>query len=227
MILAAGRGSRLNEITYKTPKPLVKVNGKPLLEYHLDSLERAGFKQVVINVSWLSEQIRHYIDNSYQGRLQITIYHEEQALETGGGVFAALQDLSENNQPFLVINSDVLSNFDFSQVPHQIQGLAHMYLVNNPIEHPEGDFCLDPKRGLLLKPARSLDTPKQALTFSGISVLTPALFTQCRVKKFSLAELFKKYIPLGLITAEHFEHQWFDVGTIERLKLAERWQRSQ
>ena len=222
MILAAGRGSRMRELTDHTPKPLVKVLGKPLIQYHLDNLQQAGFKDVVVNVSWLAEQLESYFEHEYQGALNVTIYKEEQALETGGGVFSALECLSSDNQPFLVVNADVMTDFDYSKVKFELNSLAHLYLVENPAHHLKGDFTLGSNQQV----CKQSSINQQTLTFSGVSVLTPALFSQSALEKFSLGDLFRKYMKEGLISGEQFYNKWIDVGTIERLEQAEQWQQA-
>jgi len=221
MILAAGRGSRMNELTATTPKPLVPVLGKPLIEYHLEKLELAGFKEVVINVSWLAQKLQHYIENVYSGRLNITVLHEPQALETGGGVYNALEYLSVNNEPFLVINSDIMSDFDYELIKKNISGLAHLYLIANPLHNRDGDYAIIQPQTVLCKDEAQ---DRNVFTFSGISVLTPKLFDSCQLEKFSLVKVFNQAIAKGLVSGQVLSNQWFDVGTVERLALAEDWQ---
>jgi len=221
MILAAGRGSRMNELTATTPKPLVSVLGKPLIEYHLEKLELAGFKEVVINVSWLAQKLQHYIESVYSGRLNITVLHEPQALETGGGVYNALEYLSVNNEPFLVINSDVMSDFDYALIKTNITSLAHLYLIANPLHNRDGDYAIiEPQTVLCKGDAQG----SNVFTFSGISVLTPKLFDGCQLEKFSLVKVFNQAIAKGVVSGQVLSNQWFDVGTVERLALAEDWQ---
>jgi len=220
MILAAGRGTRLQQLTASTPKPLIKVAGKALLQYHLEALERAGFSEVVINVCWLAQQIESYIKDQYRGGLQITLFHEQQALETGGGVLAALPALSDGIEPFLVINADVMTDFDYANVPAKIDSLAHLYMVENPLQHPMGDFALIDGQ---LKVINS-EWQSFSQTFSGISILSPQLFASSSAGKFSLGDLFRKYIDQGGISGERYQGKWFDVGTVQRLQLAEQWQ---
>jgi MurNAc alpha-1-phosphate uridylyltransferase len=222
MILAAGRGSRMRELTDHMPKPLVRVLDKPLIQYHLDNLQQAGFKDVVVNVSWLAEQLESYLEDEYRGALNITIYKEPQALETGGGVLSALEFLSGDNQPFLVINADVMTDFDYSMVKLELDSLAHLYLVENPAHHLQGDFVLAPDQQLSMPSSIN----QQTLTFSGVSVLTPALFSQSKLEKFSLGDLFRKYMKEGLISGEQIYNKWIDVGTVERLEQAAQWQQT-
>jgi len=222
MILAAGRGSRMRELTDHTPKPLVRVLDKPLIQYHLDNLQQAGFRDVVVNVSWLAEQLESYFEHEYQGALNITIYKEPQALETGGGVFSALEYLSVDDQPFLVVNADVMTDFDYSKVKFELGSLAHLYLVENPAHHLQGDFTLASNQQVSMPLSRNQET----LTFSGVSVLTPALFSQSTLEKFSLGDLFRKYMKEGLISGERIYNKWIDVGTIERLEQAKQWRKA-
>jgi MurNAc alpha-1-phosphate uridylyltransferase len=225
MILAAGRGSRMQHLTKVLPKPLIPVLNKPLIQYHLDNLEQAGFTSVIINVSWLGSQLEEYLNHYYMGGLNVKIYHETHALETGGGVFSALNELSDNGNPFLVVNSDVMTDFNYADVKKEVHGMAHLYMTENPIQHPQGDFQIM-EDGKLAIPSVLMKEANTPLTFSGISVLTPQLFAGCSIGKFGLAELFRKYIPKGLISGEQLHNKWIDVGTVERLALAEEWQRS-
>ncbi len=225
MILAAGRGSRFKELTETTPKPLIPVDGKPLIEYHLDNLQRAGFKEVVVNVSWLAKKLEEYFQNRYKGSLKIIIYNEQEALETGGGVLAALADLSDGQSPFLVVNADVMSDFDFREIPSSIDANAHLFLVQNPLEKNIGDFCLSDSGYVqnLNWQVESENGHFDTLTFSGISLLTPKIFENSKPGKFSLGDLFREYADLNGITGQVLNCNWFDVGTKERLQKAEQW----
>lgn len=224
MILAAGQGTRLQPLTLSTPKPLVEVAGKPLIEYHLEKLEAAGFSEVVVNVSWLAEKIEDYLTRHYSGNLKVIISQEVEALETGGGVFSMLSTLSNDNSPFLVINADVLTDFDFSLIPKKIDALAHLYLIDNPLHNEGGDFKLLENGSLGLKQSPVEGT---LLTFSGVSILTPQLFAGCCAGKFSLGDLFRRYIASGDITGQRFSGNWFDVGTLERLEQAQAYLQAQ
>ena len=141
MVLAAGRGERMRPLTDNVPKPLLTVGGKPLIVYHLEKLSRLGIKQVVINLAWLGGQIRAALGDGARWGLQIHYSDEgEQALETGGGIFQALPLLGA--QPFLVVNADVFTEFDFGAIRIAPEALAQLVLVANPMHHPRGDFVL-------------------------------------------------------------------------------------
>lgn len=213
MILAAGLGTRLRPLTLTTPKPLILVSGKPLIVYHIENLAKAGFTEIIINHAWLGEQIEAALGDGSQWGVSITYSPEEEPLETGGGVFRVLNRLSERGEPFLVINGDIMTDFDFSVLSDINPAVAHLVLVANPEHHPEGDFsCLSD--GTL-----SLQADK--LTFSGISVLNPALFAGCDDSAFALGPLLKKAITSGQVSGTIYTGAWIDVGSHGRLKQAE------
>ena len=137
MILAAGRGERMRPLTDATPKPLLKVGGKALIEYHLENIKQAGIHDVVINLAWLGEQIESQLGDGSRYGLCIEYSREGEALETAGGILRALPLLGD--EPFIVINGDIWSNYSFDALPPSPTGLAHLVLVNNPPHHPAGD----------------------------------------------------------------------------------------
>ena len=154
MILAAGKGERMRPLTLNTPKPLIPVAGVPLIEYHLGALARAGFTEVVINHAWLGEKIEAHVGNGERFGLQVTYSRETQPLETGGGIFQALKYLGD--EPFVVVNGDIWTDYDFAALRRPLAGLAHLVLVPNPEHHPEGDFLL--ADGQVQLPSTSVDT---------------------------------------------------------------------
>ncbi|WP_252106930.1 MULTISPECIES: N-acetylmuramate alpha-1-phosphate uridylyltransferase MurU [unclassified Halomonas] len=209
MILAAGLGTRMRPLTDTCPKPLLPVGGKALIEHHLAHLARAGIFDVVINVSYRAEQIMKALGDGARYGLSITYSVEQTPLETGGGIFNALPLLGE--APFLLVNGDVWC--DALPTPTLgPQALAHLMLVDNPPQHPNGDFSLE-------KGQAGLNTP--ALTYSGIAVIHPALFQGCSPGAFALAPLLKEAITRGQVSAEHFTGHWVDVGTPARLTALE------
>ncbi|HEY5604837.1 MAG TPA: nucleotidyltransferase family protein [Gammaproteobacteria bacterium] len=208
MILAAGRGKRLRPITDNMPKPLVKVRGKALIEYHVEALAAAGFTELVINHAWHGEKIEQALGDGRQFGVNIRYSPEGTALETGGGIFKALPLLDD--KPFLVVNGDVFTNFPFGSLVHQPCKLAHLVLVHNPPQHPKGDF------GLQGAAVTREGTP--TYTYSGIGIFSPALFQGCQPGVFPLAPLLFAAIERGELTGQLFEGVWEDVGTIERLE---------
>ncbi len=214
MILAAGKGERMRPLTLTTPKPLIRAAGVPLIEYHLRALARAGFTEIVINHAWLGQQIEDHLGDGSRFGLSIRYSPENEPLETGGGIFRALPLLGE--EPFLVVNGDIWTDYDFATLRRPLAGLAHLVMVDNPAHHPTGgDFCLD--NGLLHDGEPGAST----LTYSGISVLHPRLFEHCRAEAFKLAPLLREAMAKGLVSGEHMHGQWIDVGTIERLAQVE------
>jgi MurNAc alpha-1-phosphate uridylyltransferase len=212
MILAAGFGERMRPLTEHTPKPLLKVGGKSLIEYHLENLSAAGISDVVINIAHLGEQIRHALGDGKRWQLSIRYSVEPEPLETAGAVLNALPLLGDD--PFLLINGDVWSDFSFASLLKQSMNssLGHLVLVDNPVHHISGDFSLSD--GFLA------EKDIKAYTFSGISVLKSSLITdypQCR-DHFPLGEVFRYYLSQRKITAEYYSGQWFDIGTVDRLR---------
>lgn len=143
--------------------------------------------------------------------VSISYSKESQPLETGGGIYQALPLLGD--EPFIVVNGDVFTDYDFSQLPEKLQSLAHLVLINNPEHHLEGDFSL--QEGRVLAPSA------ETLTYSGIAVLQPELFVDCQAGAFKLAPLLRQAIAQGQVSGEHFTGRWIDVGTAERLAAAE------
>ncbi len=209
IILAAGRGERLRPLTDVTPKPLLKVGGKYLIEYHLLNLYRAGFRDVVINVAWLGQQIIDALGNGKKYNLNLVYSNEHnQALETGGGIYNALPLLGD--APFLVVNADVWTDYPFEQlVNFPLQGKAYLVLVNNPSHHKEGDFAIADER--------LIDEGDTLFTYSGIGVYSADFFEKKQTGKYSLAPMIRDCISENKINGELYKGRWIDVGTEQRL----------
>lgn len=214
MILAAGKGERLRPLTLHTPKPLVRAAGVPLIEYHLRALVRAGFTEVVINHAWLGQQIEDHLGDGERFGLRIRYSPEGEPLETGGGIFKALPLLGE--EPFVVVNGDIFTDYDFAGLRRPLGGRAHLVLVDNPAHHPGGDFRL--QDGLVTDAGAG----HASLTYSGIAVLDAALFGGCQPGAFKLAPLLRSAMAAGAVSGERFAGRWVDVGTHERLAEVER-----
>ncbi len=218
MILAAGRGERMRPLTDVTPKPLLRVGGKALIDWHLDNLARAGVREVVINHAWLGGQLAAHVGDGARYRLQVRYSPEDEALETLGGIVRALPLLG--TEPFLVVNADIWTDCEFA--PLVQQGLradrdAHLLLVDNPPQHPRGDFAIvdgDLDNG---GESGSGDVTATRLTFSGIAVYRPEFFAGCAPVKAPLAPLLRAAATARRISASHYPGRWFDIGTPERL----------
>ncbi len=209
MILAAGRGERMRPLTDQTPKPLLEVGGKPLIQYHIEALVHAGFDELVINVAHLGEQIRARFGDGAEFSTRIHYSKEpEGALETGGGIFQALPLLGEG--PFAVVNGDVWTDYPFERLRQVDLDLAHLVLVDNPPQHPDGDFAL---QGQAVR-----NTGQPRWTFSGIGLYRADLFAACAPGRFPLAPLLRAAMDAGKVSGEHYAGAWSDVGTPERLQ---------
>ncbi|HST27491.1 MAG TPA: nucleotidyltransferase family protein [Rudaea sp.] len=208
LIFAAGRGERMRPLTDTTPKPLLVAGGKRLIEWHLENLARAGVREVVINTSHLAEQFPPALGDGSRWRLRIVYSYEgPEPLETGGGMLRALPLLGTD--PFIAVNSDIRTDFDFATLPHDPPGLAHLIVVDNPPQHPDGDFVLHD--GLLH------DEPAQLLTFAGIGVYRPELLVGQTAGKFGIVPILRAAMRDDRITGSHHRGNWFDIGTPQRL----------
>jgi len=209
MILAAGRGERLRPHTDITPKPLIQVGKHRLIEYHLLNLTKAGIKDVVINISWLADQIRETLGDGSNYSLDIIYSDEgEEALETAGGIINAMPHLGD--KPFIVINGDIWCDYDLSTLTNRTpEHEAHLVLVKNPEHNTEGDFALE--NGLIR------NSGEHKLTYSGIGLYTPAFFAGIQPGKKALAPILRKKSEDNKISGEIYNGEWVDIGTIERL----------
>lgn len=217
MILAAGRGERMRPITDHTPKPLIPVAGRPLIEWHVAALKAVGVKEIVVNLGWLGGRLRAHLGDGAAFGVSIA-YSEEgwPALETGGGIHRALPLLGP--APFLLVNGDVWSDFPLAGLVERAtklpdNDLAHLVLVPNPAHNRRGDFGL--------AGGRMITACAESFTFSGLSVLRPELFADCTPGAFPLAPLLRDAAIRGRVSAELHAGLWSDVGTPERLAAIE------
>lgn len=211
MILAAGRGQRLRPLTDDKPKALVEVRGKTLIERHVNALVRAGFADIVINTAWLGQRICDYLGNGRRWDARISYSNEgDKALETGGGILKAMPFFEE--QPFIVVNADIWTDFDYATLKLEPSDLGHLVLVPKPEEKNHGDFGI---RG-----DRVLNQPRD-YTFAGIGVYHPRLFAGCKPGVFGLAPLLRKASDVDRLSGQLYSDVWYDVGTHERLSFLE------
>jgi N-acetyl-alpha-D-muramate 1-phosphate uridylyltransferase len=220
LILAAGLGERMRPLTNTTPKPLLIAGGKPLILWHLEKLAAIGVSDVVVNTSWLADQFPQQLGDGSRWGLRLHYSYEGATpLETGGGMCNALTLLGDG--AFLALNGDIWTDYDFGRLPREPRGDAHLVLVDNPPQHPHGDFALHD--GLVA----SEGEPR--LTFAGIGLYRPALFDGWRdiignapgvdelPPRFKLAPLLRAAMARGAVTGEHHRGRWTDVGTPARL----------
>ena len=208
MILAAGRGERLRPYTDSCPKPLLEIGGRPMIYYHLEALATAGFDSVVINVSWLAEEIESVVGDGNQFKLKVVYSHEPEALETAGGIVQALDYLGDR---FIVVNGDIFTDYPFERLI-QIESEAHLVLVKNPDFHPRGDFAID--KGLLSNDIEGRHT------YAGIACYHRSFFKDLEPGKRALAPLLRQAADNRSLSGELYQGKWTDVGTLERWRAA-------
>ncbi|KAF1709386.1 mannose-1-phosphate guanylyltransferase [Pseudoxanthomonas kalamensis DSM 18571] len=227
LIFAAGFGERMRPLTDHLPKPLIEAGGQPLIAWHLRKLADIGVREVVINTSWLAEKFPQILGDGARWGLRIRYSHEGDApLETGGGMRHALPWLTEERDPdapFIAVNGDIWTDYDFARLPREPAGLAHLVLVDNPEHHPQGDFHLDAD-------GRVHADGDPRLTFAGIGVYRPTLLegwrevigptpgAQVEPSRFQLAPLLRTAMRKGQVHGERLDGRWTDVGTPQRLQ---------
>ncbi len=229
LILAAGRGERMRPLTLTTPKPLLAVGGRRLIEWHLAALARAGIREVVVNVAHLRERFAPALGDGSRYGVSIRFSDEgAEPLETGGGMLHARPLLGE--APFVLVNGDVWIDLDLATLPAAPMGLAHLVLVPNPPQHPSGDFWLAPDRRVFdAPPGRAPATDAMRLTYAGVGVYRAALLdgwprvigdtpgARATPPRFPLAPLLRAAMARGLVTGQRFDGAWHDIGTPDRL----------
>jgi len=221
-LLAAGRGERMRPLTDTLPKPLLTIQNKSLLVWHLEALAKANIENVVINHAWLGEKIEAALGDGQQFNLNIQHSPEVNALETAGGICKALPIIAPQDY-FLVINGDVFSpNLPISKLlstAHKMRmdpkkPLAHILMVPNPVQHPEGDFYL---KGSVIGNFNSDGAEK--LTYSGIGIYHKDLFKDLEIgAPAKLAPLLIKAMEQNKVSGEKYIGPWHDVGTPQRLQ---------
>lgn len=213
MILAAGLGNRMRPLTLHTPKPLLEVGAKPLIVWHIEKLCAIGVTEIVINTAWLADKLIAALGDGSQFGVHIAWTREVEGLETAGGIINALPLLGD--QPFILVNGDVWTTMDFSSLLtlELDQQLAHLILVDNPEQHPQGDFTL--LNGRAYSFAQNMRG--ENLTFSGISLINPKIFAGLAPGKRPLAPLLTQAMLAKRVGASKLQGAWVDVGTPQRL----------
>jgi MurNAc alpha-1-phosphate uridylyltransferase len=211
-ILAAGRGERMRPLTDTLPKPLIPVGGSTLIEIRIRALAASGITHIVVNHAHLGNQIMQHLGDGNRYGVRISYSDESSgALGTAGGIIKALPLLQSD--PFLVVNSDIWTDYPFANLPSALSGLAHLILVDNPTHNLNGDFCL---RGDQV--GKLDDCEGRRVTFTGIGVYRRALFTDRAPSILPLAPLIVAACDRGLVSGEYYPGVWLDVGTPERLQ---------
>jgi len=216
MIFAAGRGERMRPLSDATPKPLLRVGAKMLIEHHLEKLAAAGVREIVINTSHLAEQFPAALGDGSRWGVRIHYSYEGvKPLETGGGIRHALPLLGP--EPFIGVAADIVSDYDYTKLPADPAALAHLVMVPNPAFHPRGDFFLDGTR-------LNEDGVGERLTFSSIGVYRPELVAGETATYFKLLPHFQRAMRDGRLTGERFDGYWRNIGTLEQLReIATLW----
>lgn len=219
MILAAGLGNRMRPLTLYKPKPLLEVGGKALIVWHIEKLKKIGVTEIVINSAWLADILIGTLGDGSQFGVTIRWTREDEGLETAGGIINALALLGD--QPFILVNGDVWTTFDFASLLdiNLADDLAHLVFVDNPEQHPQGDFTLANGRAYTFEQNQQGEN----LTYSGVAVINPKMFDGLEQGKRPLAPLLKQGMLDGKISAEKMQAAWVDVGTPERLTALD-WQ---
>lgn len=214
MILAAGLGNRMRPLTLHTPKPLLEVGGKPLIVWHIEKLKAVGVTEIVINTAWLGDKLVAALGDGSQFGVTILWSHEGEGLETAGGIINALPLLGD--EPFILVNGDVWTTMNFCSLLNVQLGdqQAHLVLVENPPQHLKGDFVLSNELAYTFEQEQM----GEALTYSGIAVLAPKMFSGLEQGKRPLAPLLKQAMLQKQVSAEKMQAIWVDVGTPERLE---------
>jgi len=213
MIFAAGRGERMRPLTDGTPKPLLSVGGKRLIEHHLEKLAAIGVREVVVNTSHLAEQFPLVLGDGSRWGLRIRYSHEgPQPLETGGGIRHALPLLGD--APFIGVSADIVSDYDYARLPAKPAGLAHLVMVPNPDFHPRGDFWLDGAR-------LNEDGVGERLTFGNIGVYRPELLAGETATRFKLLPMYQRAMRERRLDGERFDGFWRNIGTPAQLADAD------
>lgn len=212
----------MRPLTDELPKPLLTIKSKSLLAWHLEALSTAGIKEVVINHAWLGNKIEKALGSGSQFDLNITYSPETQALETAGGIRKALPLMNPSDY-FLVINGDVFSpNLPIQALLEQVshlrsmpnKPLAHLLMVPNPVQHPEGDFYLKDSQV-----SATYLNDAEKLTFSGIGLYHQDLFKDLELNvPTKLAPLLREAMTENRVSGEKYAGPWHDVGTPQRLQ---------
>jgi len=222
LILAAGRGERMRPLTDHTPKPLLQVRGKPLIEWHIEALARGGVRDIVINTAWLEQQFPEQLGDGSRYGVRLHYSHEQRdhggALETAGGIANALPKLcADGDDCFWVVSGDVfLRGFEFDATKardfSQGSDLAHLWMVANAPHHPRGDFAITPE-------GRARLSGEPRYTWASVGLYRAAMFEHVvRSERMALRPCLEAAIEQDALGAELYKGFWVDVGTVERLQ---------
>jgi len=209
-LLAAGLGRRLLPHTASKPKCLIDIGGKPLLSWHVEKLKSFRIDHLIINLFHEGEQIENFLGDGSKWGINIEYFYEKELLGTGGGIGNALSSIG--NEPFIVISGDVWTDFDLTNLSLNEGSLAHLILIENPLENSEGDMFLD--KGKVNSSAKG-----RSLTFSGLALIDPQLFIGAKTGKYDLwQEILLPASEKGQVSAEVYGGYLVNINTIEDLE---------
>lgn len=212
MLLAAGRGERMKNLTQDTPKPLLEINNKPLIQHHIENLSACGIKEFVVNLWYLGDKIKEYLGDGSNFGVKISYSPEEHLLGMGGGVLHALPLLGD--EPFLVMSNDVWTEYPFEKLCQRSVNCAHLVLVDNPPFHLEGDYSLE--NGKILDKIPDGKT----YNYGGFGIFHPDIFQGFAPGKFGIMALLQQFVAQGKVTGEHYTGQWLNLNTPDDLIAA-------
>ena len=208
MILAAGKGERMGALTENTSKVLLEVNGKALIEYHLENLAHAGVTDVVINLCYHADKIRGFLGDGKKYHLNIEYSPEKELLGLGGGVHHALHLLGD--KPFFVISGDMWTDYNYADLPKNPKSKAHLVLTDNPPFNPHGDYRLE--NGIIFL------SGEHKLNYGGFGVFHPDLFRNTGSGTYGIRKVIDPVIEQDLVTGEHFHGAWLNINTPKELE---------
>ena len=219
MLLAAGAGERMRPLTHHTPKPLLEVAEMPLIEHHIRRLAALGLNELVINVSHLGQKIMDYCGDGQRWGVSISYSPESIPLETAGGIINALTLLGDS--PFMVVNGDVWTDYPFERLLQRELNTghneAHLVFVDNPAQHPLGDYSMDTNGAVSLKEPNAM-----GYTYAGVGLYSPCFFAGESQGKRALRPLLDRGVQAGSVSGEYYAGQWVDVGTPQRLQILDK-----
>ncbi len=239
MIFAAGLGTRLKPLTDNCPKALIPVDGKPMLQMVIEQLKRFGFDEIVVNIHYLGEHIRQFLEQHQSFGIRIEISDEtDEILETGGGLWKA-RHFFDDGKPFLLCNADILTNIhleDFYKQHLENRALATLAVRNRQSSR----YLLFDEQDVLCGWENSktdeqiiprLSSEKISLlryAFSGYHIISPEIFSFCnRTGKFSMIDWYLDVCGFKIIKAYHHDQDiWMDIGSVQQLQKANELVRS-
>jgi MurNAc alpha-1-phosphate uridylyltransferase len=227
MILAAGKGTRLGELTHSTPKALIDINGKSVLQLAVEKCTSAGFDDIIVNVHHFADMVEKELDNLNRKGFRVTVSDErELLLETGGGLFKA-RDFFDKD-PFLLYNADIVTDLDLNDMLSF--HIKHKGLATLAVRKRIGNrFFLVNQQGMV-RGWYNRNTGEKILTgpeseqlseiaFSGLHIIDPVIFNSMKEGVYTMTALYLQLAgSYQIFTYRHDTGYWTDIGTPENLE---------